>query len=95
MPTDTHPLVTTPLLPAPPPARWAKFASISVPWLTKLANVFLSGQFEARQVELASDAVDNLEKLGPTFLKLAQILSIRCSRRCSLVALQLAAPVAV
>jgi aarF domain-containing kinase len=50
---------------------------VSVPWLTKLANAFISGQLEARQAELARDAVDNLEKLGPTFLKLAQILSIR------------------
>ena len=56
---------------------WAKFAAISVPWLTKLANAFLSGQLEARQAALARDAVDNLEQLGPTFLKLAQILSIR------------------
>ena len=29
------------------------------------------------QVELARDAVDNLEKLGPTFTKLGQIMSIR------------------
>jgi len=28
-------------------------------------------------VELARDAVDNLEKLGPTFIKLGQIMSIR------------------
>lgn len=48
-----------------------------MPWLTKLANAFLSGQLEARQAALARDAVDNLEQLGPTFLKLAQILSIR------------------
>jgi hypothetical protein len=58
--------------------RWAKFAAVSVPWLTRLANVFVTGQLEARQRELAADAVDNLEALGPTFLKLAQILSIRC-----------------
>lgn len=57
--------------------RWAKFAAISVPWLTRLANAFLSGQLEQRQAALARDAVDNLEQLGPTFLKLAQILSIR------------------
>jgi hypothetical protein len=70
--------------PVPPAAaaapRWAKFAGVSVPWLTKLANAFISGQLEARQAELARDAVDNLEKLGPTFLKLAQILSIRWGR---------------
>jgi hypothetical protein len=67
-----------PTAPAPADPRWAKFAGISVPWLTKLANAFISGQLEARQALLARDAVDNLEQLGPTFLKLAQILSIRC-----------------
>ncbi len=29
------------------------------------------------QAALARDAVDNLERLGPTFIKLGQIMSIR------------------
>lgn len=58
-------------------SRWTRFTAISLPWLTKLFNAFLSGNLATRQVELASDAVDNLEKLGPTFIKLGQILSIR------------------
>jgi predicted unusual protein kinase regulating ubiquinone biosynthesis (AarF/ABC1/UbiB family) len=45
--------------------------------LTKLANAVLTGKLEARQREIAADAVDNLEKLGPTFIKLGQIMSIR------------------
>jgi predicted unusual protein kinase regulating ubiquinone biosynthesis (AarF/ABC1/UbiB family) len=49
----------------------------AAPWLTKMANAFLTGKLEARQRELAADAVDNLEKLGPTFIKLGQIMSIR------------------
>ncbi|KAJ9519587.1 hypothetical protein QJQ45_000673 [Haematococcus lacustris] len=49
--------------------RWAKFTAISAPWLTKLANAFLSGKLEERQAGLAADAVRNLEQLGPTFIK--------------------------
>ena len=30
------------------------------------------------QVELARQAVNNFQRLGPTFIKLGQILSIRC-----------------
>jgi hypothetical protein len=50
---------------------------VPAPWLTKLANAVLTGRLEQRQVELAKDAVDNLERLGPTFIKLGQIMSIR------------------
>jgi hypothetical protein len=42
-----------------------------------MANAFIQGKLEERQGELARDAVDNLEKLGPTFIKLGQIMSIR------------------
>ncbi|KAL4853737.1 hypothetical protein ACK3TF_005338 [Chlorella vulgaris] len=60
-------------------SRWTKFAGISVPWLTKLANGFITGRLNSTeaQVALARDAVSNLERLGPTFIKLGQILSIR------------------
>ncbi|KAF5837147.1 hypothetical protein DUNSADRAFT_4767 [Dunaliella salina] len=57
--------------------RWTRFTAVSAPWLTKLANAFLSGRIVERQEELAADAVDNLTQLGPTFIKLGQILSIR------------------
>ncbi len=59
--------------------------------MTKLANAVLTGKLEARQRELAADAVDNLEKLGPTFIKLGQIMSIRYGWVC-LVALMVAEP---
>ena len=49
----------------------------AAPWLFKLANSVLQGKLEDRQDQLAREAVDNLEKLGPTFIKLGQILSIR------------------
>ena len=58
-------------------SRWARFARIAVPWLTGLANSFLRGTLERDQRGIAKKAVDNLEKLGPTFIKLGQILSIR------------------
>ncbi len=37
----------------------------------------LWGRWVGGQAELARDAVDNLERLGPTFTKLGQIMSIR------------------
>jgi predicted unusual protein kinase regulating ubiquinone biosynthesis (AarF/ABC1/UbiB family) len=61
----------------------ATLAAAAAPWLTKMANAFLTGKLEARQRELAADAVNNLEKLGPTFIKLGQIMSIRY-KQCSM-----------
>ncbi|KAL3161747.1 hypothetical protein ABBQ38_008842 [Trebouxia sp. C0009 RCD-2024] len=58
-------------------SRWARFAAISAPWLTRLAYAVIQGKLEQNQDQLAREAVDNLEKLGPTFIKLGQILSIR------------------
>jgi hypothetical protein len=58
-------------------ARWTRFAGIAVPWLTKLANAFLRGSLQRDQRGIARSAVANLEQLGPTFVKLGQILSIR------------------
>jgi len=57
--------------------RWASFAGISAPWLTRLATAVVRGTLERDRAALARDAVDNLEKLGPTYVKLGQILSIR------------------
>ena len=52
----------------------------AVPWLTKLANGVIQGRLgdPTTQTALARDAVDNLERLGPTYVKLGQIMSIRC-----------------
>ncbi len=51
----------------------------AVPWLTKLANGLIQGRLGEASVQraLARDAVDNLERLGPTYIKLGQIMSIR------------------
>ena len=54
-------------------ARWAKFAAISAPWLTRLATTFLRGSLERDQAALAREAVSNLERLGPTWVKLGQV----------------------
>jgi len=60
-------------------ARWTKFFGIAAPWLASLAQAAVRGKLSdpARQAQLARDAVRNVERLGPTFVKLAQVLSIR------------------
>lgn len=50
---------------------------LAAPWLTKLASAYLRGTLETDQGQLAKEAVNNLTRLGPTFIKLGQILSIR------------------
>lgn len=57
------------------------WADCAAPWLTKLAYAVIQGKLEQNQDQLAREAVDNLEKLGPTFIKLGQILSIRYGAR--------------
>lgn len=66
--------------PCPPPHPLTPPAPFAVPWLTKLANAVIRGwlQDPGTQRSLARDAVDNLERLGPTYIKLGQIMSIRC-----------------
>jgi predicted unusual protein kinase regulating ubiquinone biosynthesis (AarF/ABC1/UbiB family) len=60
-------------------ARWTKFFGIAAPWLASLAQAAVQGKLSdpQRQQQLARDAVRNVERLGPTFVKLAQVLSIR------------------
>ena len=52
----------------------------AAPWLTRLATAVLRGRLEQDQARLARDAVQNLTRLGPTFVKMGQTLSIRYSR---------------
>lgn len=47
-------------------SRWTRFAGISLPWLTSLANSFIRGTIERDQGRLAREAVANLEQLGVT-----------------------------
>lgn len=44
-----------------------------MPWISKLATAVLRGRLEQEQEGLAREAVQNLERLGPTFVKLGQV----------------------
>ena len=58
-------------------ARWTKFAGITIPWLTRLVTAVLRNRLEQEQVQLAKDAVKNFERLGATYIKVGQVLSVR------------------
>ena len=60
--------------------RWGEFLRLSVPFLLKTATLLVQGGVDALQendAELARDARVICEQLGPTFIKLAQTLSVR------------------
>ena len=60
--------------------RWIEFLAQSVPWLTKVATMLLRGgaeELDRNAEELARDARISIEELGPTFVKLGQMLSVR------------------
>lgn len=57
--------------------RWSRFLRISTPFVTKFFFSLLNGKLQDDEKELATMAVDNLTELGPTFVKLGQVLSIR------------------
>jgi len=58
-------------------ARWSFFLGISTPFITRCFYSLLNGRLWQDEEDLARDAVDNLTRLGPTFVKLGQVLSIR------------------
>eukprot|EP00611_Tribonema_gayanum_P021307 TRINITY_DN4064_c0_g1_i4.p1 TRINITY_DN4064_c0_g1~~TRINITY_DN4064_c0_g1_i4.p1 ORF type:complete len:723 (+),score=280.48 TRINITY_DN4064_c0_g1_i4:457-2625(+) len=57
--------------------RWTFFLGQTVPFITRLARCFSSGQLLSRESEIARDLRIIIENLGPTFIKLGQALSIR------------------
>lgn len=60
--------------------RWSEFLSLSVPFLLRVATLLVQGgadELSANDASLARDAREICEKLGPTFVKLAQTLSVR------------------
>jgi len=60
--------------------RWREFLGVTVPFLTKLIAMLVRGgpaEVEKNQVELAREARINMEKLGPTYIKAGQMMSVR------------------
>lgn len=60
--------------------RWREFLGVSVPFLTKLVAMLVRGgteELQKNQGELAREARINLEKLGPTYIKAGQMMSVR------------------
>lgn len=58
-------------------SRWSRFLRISTPFITRFFYSLLNGRLWEDEQSLAKQAVDNLTELGPTFVKLGQVLSIR------------------
>jgi len=61
-------------------ARWAEFLGVSVPFLTRVAGLLVSGGADALNAnagDLARDARERIEKLGPTYVKMGQMMSVR------------------
>ena len=61
-------------------AHWTTFLSVNVPFLTKLASIVISsgpGALVERDGELARDAREIMERLGPTYIKVGQMMSVR------------------
>ena len=60
--------------------RWGEFLRLSVPFLIRTATLLVQGGVDALQendASLARDAREICQQLGPTFIKLAQTLSVR------------------
>jgi len=60
--------------------RWTEFLGYSVPFLTKVAGYLIQGgtdELAKHDAQLARDARVIMEKLGPTYIKLGQTLSVR------------------
>ena len=60
--------------------RWTEFLGYAVPFLTKLLTILVSGgtpELKSQGAALAKDAREIFEKLGPTYIKLGQMMSVR------------------
>ena len=60
--------------------RWVEFLGVTVPFITRVASLLIGGGTDALEEnasELARDARINLEKLGPTYVKMGQMMSVR------------------
>jgi len=60
--------------------RWSEFLGYSVPYLTKVITLVVSGgnaELKRNAASLAKDARVIFEKLGPTYIKMGQMMSVR------------------
>ncbi len=60
--------------------RWGEFIGLSVPFLTRVATLSLTGgaeELSRNDRSLARDARVIIEKLGPTYIKAGQMMSVR------------------
>lgn len=58
--------------------RWGDFVRLNVPYLTRIATILLSGgTLEAQSGPLSRNARIIMETLGPTYVKMGQMLSVR------------------
>jgi len=60
--------------------RWTEFLALSVPFLTRIVTLALTGgadELNRNQASLAKDARIIFEKLGPTYIKAGQMMSVR------------------
>lgn len=61
-------------------SRWTEFLGVSVPFLTRVITILISkgsGELKAQSASLAQDARERMETLGPTYIKLGQMMSVR------------------
>lgn len=60
--------------------RWTEFLGLSVPFLTRVITIIIQGgmpELKNSGATLAKDARIIMEKLGPTYIKLGQMMSVR------------------
>lgn len=60
--------------------RWTEFLGYAIPFLTKIITIVVSGgpsELKNNGASLAKDARIIFEKLGPTYVKLGQMMSVR------------------
>lgn len=60
--------------------RWTEFVGLSMPFITKTTGILITSGpqgMEDNQASLARDARVIMEKLGPTYVKMGQMMSVR------------------
>ncbi|UPR03133.1 putative UbiB-like protein kinase [Chloropicon primus] len=58
--------------------RWGEFVRLNVPFLTRVGGILLSGNtLQSESGALSKQAREIMETLGPTYIKMGQMLSVR------------------